>query len=127
MDQKKELIRHISKSSLPEEVKNDLLERIEKEGATEAIAKEVADLLDLQADAFKAQADIEKERAEVYDELADSLDEADKQQDEALNKLADDTDKELTDLEETIKSKAGSKDANQLKEVQDNLQNTPNA
>ncbi len=125
MDKKKELIEIVKQSDLPEDVKNDLVARIEAQGVTETIAKEVADLLDLQADVFEAEATIAKDREEAYTELAGKLDEADKVADEALNKIADEADKQIADLETSVKSHAVSADDKKLQEVRQNLPQPP--
>lgn len=125
MDQKQELIKIVQQSDLPDDVKKDLVARIEAQGMTEALAKEVADLLDLQADVFEAEANIAKDRASAYAELGEKLDEADKAEDEALNKIADEADKQIADLETSVKSKAGAADDKKIQEVRQDLQQPP--
>lgn len=121
MDKKQELIKIVQQSDLPEDVKKDLIARIESQGVTEAIAKEVADLLDLQADVFEAEANLAKDRATAFTELGQKLDEADKDADSALNRVADDSDNQLNAVENEIKAKQGSADQNQLKKIQEDL------
>lgn len=104
MDDKQFLLDTIKSSELPEDVKNDLIQRIASEGATKEIAMEVADLLDLQADVFEMSANVKNEQAKAYEDLANGLEAADKEEDAAINKVVDEADKELTEIETEMKS-----------------------
>lgn len=73
MDDKKYLVNTVRKSGLPQKIKNDLLQKINSQGATTEVANEIADLLDLEADVLEVAAHLEDEEAKSFEELAKNL------------------------------------------------------
>lgn len=99
MDDKQVLLNIIKDSDLPQDVKDDLSTKIVSQGITKELAKEVADLLDLQADVFDLQSGVAGQKAQAYEDLAKGFEEADKQEDEETGKIVDEADKQLDELE----------------------------
>ncbi|MBI4157885.1 hypothetical protein HY502_03495 [Candidatus Woesebacteria bacterium] len=104
MDDKQYLLDLIKDSNLPQEVKDELVQKIATQGATVEVAKEVADLLDLNADVLEMSADVAEEQAKTYEDLANGLETADKEEDAAIGKVMDDAEKELDEIEQEMKA-----------------------